>query len=125
MISEPTRPTALAMSGHVAMVRATRTFARRRWLAHHGTDSTRAPMASACWSGAASGPTAAASVSKVLHASTVTAASSRSSRMGMPNLAPKATSGAAARRRSGAPRAGLSLRKARPPRPRRPSWQRD
>ena len=73
MICEPASPMSLAMSGQVATARSTRTFARRRRFAHHGTDSTSAPMPSACGSGEVSGPSAAASASQVPHASTIRA----------------------------------------------------
>ena len=56
MICEPARPTARAISGQAASVRSTRTLARRRRCAHHGTASTSPPMPSACGSGGASGP---------------------------------------------------------------------
>ena len=40
MTCDPGRPIAREMSGHAASVRCTRTFARRRRCAHHGTAST-------------------------------------------------------------------------------------
>ena len=55
MTCEPGSPTASAMSGQAASLRSTRTFARRRRCAHHGTASTRPPMASSCGSGAGTG----------------------------------------------------------------------
>ena len=42
---DPGRPIALEISGHAASVRATRTFARRRRCAHHGTARMSAPHA--------------------------------------------------------------------------------
>ena len=73
-ILEPGRPMALEMSGHAASARCTRTRARRRRCAHHGTASRSAPMPSTCGIGAVNGPSSAATASHPPAASTATAA---------------------------------------------------
>ena len=64
MTCDPGRPMAREMSGHAASVRCTRTFARRRRCAHHGTASTNAPMTRICGSGGVNGPSRAAAASQ-------------------------------------------------------------
>ena len=64
----------LAMSGHVAMVRSTRTFARRRRLAHHGTASTSAADAERLRERRGERAERGGRAAQVPHASTVTAA---------------------------------------------------
>ena len=65
MTSVPASPMALAISGQACSLRSTRTFARRRRCAHHGTDNITAPMTSACGSGVTWGPTAVAAESHI------------------------------------------------------------
>ena len=63
MIREPGRPTAAVMSGQASRVRSTRTLARRRRCAHHGTPPTTVPTSRSSGSGGVSGPSAVAAVS--------------------------------------------------------------
>jgi hypothetical protein len=60
MTCDPASPTALATSGQTSSLRETRTRARRRRCAHHGTDKMSPPITSACESGEANGPSAVA-----------------------------------------------------------------
>ena len=54
---------AAVMSGHASRVRSTRTLARRRRCAHHGTPPTTVPISRISGSGGVSGPRATEAVS--------------------------------------------------------------
>jgi len=73
-IREPARPAGPATSGHAAMVRSTRTRARRRRCIHHGIPRIAVLIAAACGSGLTVGPIAIAAASHPPVAATTQAA---------------------------------------------------